>query len=772
MAVYVPYSQGMRLGMGYNSFTGRLCMDDAVHFQKKTVNLQDYKKTLPDPSSKPSTEGQIEIEQRGGIPQIVSYTRTFTQSTSKVMEALDISGSAAIRTGGFAGKLSGGYFNESSLQTAQINFVVKVNVINLVDSLNQETVKMKRLPQAVKTKGDFLKAYGDSYISGFEIGGAFTGVVKYELEDKADIEKIQGKLNLALQAFQGDVQGKWDKSAETGSKNIGVLVNYSGSSNLKAPGMDWDMTTLHKVSVDFAPSVARTSAPFHAIISHYETVRDFWDLGLEKYITDYSNTANLTNTCADDYAEVLSLIAMVRNINEDLNAYRMSSDPEAYPCTTKGIKTALDELSRVKKEIETRVSDVATDPSRVKDMESTSAGYYRNRLPIRKGRDANTELKSRQSLLCAVPTAATNVKACLSGTGIMHNFIVGSDRFLWHNRIESEKIIPADGFWENFGCLTISERFTSISNATSTHVFAVDTEDMIWHRSSTQGLSWDAWEILGYKECMSVPAAVAIGAERIDVCMIGRDNALYWTSWDGHKFLTDFSRVDYMEESTKESKVPLWTGTPVIASTKPNQVSIIAAQQGSVMQEVVRTDILGTWSKPTPLDKDEKVPADNVIPCLIKYVSGTETKYLLFYTGSDKSVVQRVLDGDKWLRADPGDLGLPGKVKSNVTAISWTDNRVAVFAVDSTGNLMGWRRQLDRETANLNPLWEEVVKGPLIGDPHAAANGNEGFELFVLTTSGRVARKHAKDITQASDATVNLEWRPAETSSAATTLLM
>ena len=90
---------------------------------------------------------------------------------SAVIEDLNMSAAAGIRSGRFRISGSAAYINEAKFKESDINFFVNVKVENDKTVLNQELLKFNEIKSAMENSNKFVKTYGDGFISGFIFGG-------------------------------------------------------------------------------------------------------------------------------------------------------------------------------------------------------------------------------------------------------------------------------------------------------------------------------------------------------------------------------------------------------------------------------------------------------------------------------------------------------------------------------------------------------------------------------------------------------------------------
>jgi hypothetical protein len=173
-----PYQNAMRLGQGFNSYTQQICINEAV-----TVTNPPTKNIYPS--------------------QIVTYSSRYVSKISDVSNSMNISGALNIKYGSVGGGASGSFVDSSKFQSSDINFLVTVKVINQTIQADPEAMLFRPLVQEGQGGGQlnqtsvpamtaetFTRMFGDCFISGFQEGGEFYGLISIkalETEKKRDI---------------------------------------------------------------------------------------------------------------------------------------------------------------------------------------------------------------------------------------------------------------------------------------------------------------------------------------------------------------------------------------------------------------------------------------------------------------------------------------------------------------------------------------------------------------------------------------------------------
>jgi hypothetical protein len=118
------------------------------------------------------------------------------------------------------------------------------------------------------------------------------------------------------------------------------------------------------------------------------------------------------------------------------------------------------------------------------------------------------------------------------------------------------------GGWESLGGVLLSPPSAVCWAPNRIDVFVVGTDNALWHRW-WDGQSWGGWESLG-GVLASPPVPVSWGADRLDVFVVGTDNALWHRWWDGQSW------------GGWESLGGILTSPPAAVCWGPNRIDVFA----------------------------------------------------------------------------------------------------------------------------------------------------------------------------------------------------
>jgi hypothetical protein len=101
-----PYNDSMRLGMGFNSYTQTMCIDQAVEIGKDGITTVR--------ADNPS--------------QVVSYSSRFVEKLSDVVDSMNISYGSSIKKGTVEISGNTSSVNEDKIKASDLNAIVSVKV--------------------------------------------------------------------------------------------------------------------------------------------------------------------------------------------------------------------------------------------------------------------------------------------------------------------------------------------------------------------------------------------------------------------------------------------------------------------------------------------------------------------------------------------------------------------------------------------------------------------------------------------------------------------
>ncbi|KAF2659983.1 hypothetical protein K491DRAFT_712271 [Lophiostoma macrostomum CBS 122681] len=258
MSLTAPYTNAMRVGQGFNTYTQEIRLENAVRVGSNAKvpsskgSLESCKPSAAGSLSPPTTpqivsnagpQGDIPAVAINGVPtnardagafspppspkttadmgaamdvvsessddlpfeiasgpapitsQSVTYSTRAIENVSDIMDALNISTSMSIKYGTIHGNGNASFVNETKVLDSELNYVVSVIVNNDARAAIDET-EFQDIPGLPLDR--FTEVYGDSFISGFTEGGEFNAVISIKLTDKTKHKAVKQAVDVQL----------------------------------------------------------------------------------------------------------------------------------------------------------------------------------------------------------------------------------------------------------------------------------------------------------------------------------------------------------------------------------------------------------------------------------------------------------------------------------------------------------------------------------------------------------------------------------------------
>ncbi|KAG7429380.1 hypothetical protein Forpi1262_v010166 [Fusarium oxysporum f. sp. raphani] len=324
-----PYNGAMRLGMGFNSYTQTLCVNDVVRkpgnipaaetdlraaqltqktdaatFKSKQITAgtqQDQPQEVLDGAS--GTISRVVVDGQKEVSQVVSWEASFIENGSEVLKKLDVSGALSIKMAGM-GQLSGkaAFVDSTDIKNADIKYLVHVKVTNqrlIADNITEFA------PIDYIEPGQFTEIYGDCFISGFIEGGEFDALVTVTTEETIKKNSLSGGLELGANISGFDVAGNVDGGVENNSNDkkarTKISVTWSGGGDIRNDNIkEWTLESLKAVAMSFPDAVAARS---DAVLTKYTSLRSYHEQTRKGSPLDYENAGVYTAALYDAYTD-------------------------------------------------------------------------------------------------------------------------------------------------------------------------------------------------------------------------------------------------------------------------------------------------------------------------------------------------------------------------------------------------------------------------------------------------------------------------------------
>jgi hypothetical protein len=325
-------------------------------------------------------------------------------------------------------------------------------------------------------------------------------------------------------------------------------------------------------------------------------------------------------------------------------------------------------------------------------------------------------------------------------------FCHGSDHALYNKRRDPEKLdhwLPDEGFEYMGGTLSAAAPHIADNSRGEGYInifVVVASDGTVYSKEWDNGLvSWvpalESFTYLGGPKSKSSPTVASWSSNKVDVFLIGEDQALYALSRSGN--------------SSAEWKPPLKLGGK-FSSLTPAAVSW---EQGRLDVFAVGTD-LKLYTRYWEVDSNEWKPTNNEFASLSGTctsrpiaVSYKKDRIDLFVRGGDARLWHIYYDQGKWSDWLPvGDT----QIQAEPDAIVTGSNHIDVFAWGLEDRAL-LRRSFDGNSWTPENGFENLA-GDLAGPPKAASDTLGGFSVFAYDTHENVVTKAWNETTK--------DWRP------------
>ncbi|KAF7343734.1 hypothetical protein MSAN_01954000 [Mycena sanguinolenta] len=299
-----PYNDAMRLGMGFNSFTQQLCVNDAVRLAGGKQEISTDKSLRPqyNPGLMTAPDGSTV-----DISQNVTWTAKFVDKMSEVTNSLNVSGSLQVKleTGEAGVNVSASFLDSNKFKESDINYFIQVRVTNQ-KLIAEDLTDFTPIPNVPFS--EFNRVYGDSFISGFIEGGEFNAIISIKLNDSSQATKIKGDLegSIGFSGIQVSASASLDK--EDSKSNIDgettISVSWRGGGDIKdATVTDWTLDTLKRVAMEFPEHVMACPMRTYAILTKYTSLKSFYEQSIKGSPLDYENAGVYSSALLDAYMD-------------------------------------------------------------------------------------------------------------------------------------------------------------------------------------------------------------------------------------------------------------------------------------------------------------------------------------------------------------------------------------------------------------------------------------------------------------------------------------
>ncbi|KAK0530971.1 hypothetical protein OC842_003760 [Tilletia horrida] len=357
----------------------------------------------PDSAFITGTKKTWNIDNIGGPSQTVTFTSRFVDSLSSVVKDMGISASLSIKAGTVAGSGRGSFIDSDKFLKSDLNYYISVRVTNQSTNF-KDPLEFNPLPQGKVADSDFLKVYGDSYISGFLEGGEFNALVSMNVLNTAKLTQIEAAAKVAFSTGALDVEA----SASFGMAKSNIALNtettitcsWTGGGVIKPPAEPWTIDSLMRAAARFPENVACSPQRTHAILTKYDHLRSYLALKpSELSKVSYENVAAYTDELLDSFMVYKSLLSTlqtdIREIQTGVKRFKPDQEadqaekPNGFEVSLDGLEAACQGIRPQLSRIVERIELLERWPEALSDPQIKAAGEpyespvaFWERLPI------------------------------------------------------------------------------------------------------------------------------------------------------------------------------------------------------------------------------------------------------------------------------------------------------------------------------------------------------------------------------------------------------
>ncbi|KAK0710653.1 hypothetical protein B0H67DRAFT_610943 [Lasiosphaeris hirsuta] len=354
-----PYNDSMRLGMGFNSYTQTICIDQAVAVDKQTGS----------------------VVRSEGPSQSVTYSSRFVSKLSEILSTMNISYGSSIKKGTVEVSGSTSTVDEEKIKESDLNAVISVKVVNQTTIITENS-KFQPIEGLAPGSTRMGEVYGDCYISGFIEGGDFTGIVSIRALDRSQAAKIADLVksgvsrggsgsdeDFTLDGFQHNIQGSAN-SALTNTETT-IAVSWMGGGQIKDAKSKWDMDELFAAAAAFPSNVAKCPQRTWAILTKYKANRSFveWSSKMQISPLEYDSINSFTGELFDNFMEYKQILKLVQTILRNRDNFEVQSGKHnAIPVDVPSLAAVRSALRAEMSKIVTAVDILSHNPGALKKV--------------------------------------------------------------------------------------------------------------------------------------------------------------------------------------------------------------------------------------------------------------------------------------------------------------------------------------------------------------------------------------------------------------------
>jgi len=247
----VPFTDGMKIGLGYNRLTG-------------------------DRLPSPAVQGTSISSVQGAGGQQVTISCTTIQDVETLHKSLGISLDAGGSYMGFSGSAKVDYVNECDFSSFSTYVLVRVSVQNAFESIDSPTFSPDAIELLLNANPErFRQRFGDTFIAGVKKGGEYFAIYQISGSNEQEKEhiavKVQAAFNGILASAELNTAINTAKAESRSHLDVRVLVFRQGTIGTA----DLNLEDIIKTAKEFPVGVSGDKAfPYAVLLQEYDALKN------------------------------------------------------------------------------------------------------------------------------------------------------------------------------------------------------------------------------------------------------------------------------------------------------------------------------------------------------------------------------------------------------------------------------------------------------------------------------------------------------------------
>ena len=255
-------------------------------------------------------------------------------------------------------------------------------------------------------------------------------------------------------------------------------------------------------------------------------------------------------------------------------------------------------------------------------------------------------------------------------------------------------------------------------------IFVVGTDQALYHKAWA-GSQWFPYTT-GYDYLGGVvvgnPTVASWDHDRLDIFVVGSDGGLYHKAWDGSQWLPSQTGYDNLGKPNPGGAI---VGNPVVVSWDHDRLDIFVV--GSADGALYHKAWDGSQWLPSVTGFDY---LGGVIVGSPAVVSWDHDRLDIFVRGTDTALYHKAWDGTQWLPSQTSYDNLGGLCIADPSVVSWGPNRLDVFVIGTDHAL--YHKAWDGTAWQPSPTGYDNLGGYCISAPAVTSWDHDRLDIFVV----------------------------------------